>query len=407
MTLLLIPASIPKIDWPFWVAYFSDYFHLLIATLIVLVCALIPAFLFSINVFLFRRPGRPWNKRLLPPVSVLIPARNEELSIGEAVESVLASRGVDLEVIVLDDGSTDGTGGIVEEIAQRDGRVRIEAASELPEGWNGKQHACWSLASLAAHDVFCFLDADVRLDREALYRMASELNYLEPGEEEKAMVSGFPRQETGTLMEMLLLPLIHFVLLGFLPLVGERWSRRSGFAAGCGQFMMLRREAYFATGGHSAIRMTMHDGLLLPVLFRRYRFRTGVYDLSRDAVCRMYHGAGEVWRGLGKNATEGMASVFRLPVFTVLLLVGQVLPLPAAIWAFQLHDVLPMRIAVLALVLGYGIRMVSAWRYKQSWLGAMLHPLGILVLLVLQWYAFVGKLFGRRATWKERAYQLG
>jgi hypothetical protein len=121
----------------------------------------------------------------------------------------------------------------------------------------------------------------------------------------------------------------------------------------------------------------------------------------------MYHGAGEVWRGLGKNATEGMASVFRLPVFTVLLLVGQVLPLPAAIWAFQLHDVLPMRIAVLALVLGYGIRMVSAWRYKQSWLGAMLHPLGILVLLVLQWYAFVGKLFGRRATWKERAYQLG
>jgi glycosyltransferase involved in cell wall biosynthesis len=338
---------------------------------------------------------------------VLIPARNEENSIGGALESVLASRGMELEVIVLDDDSTDRTRAIADQIAGRDVRVRVEAASRLPEGWNGKQFACWSLASLASHDGFVFLDADVRLGKEALYRMASELNYVAPGEEEKAMVSGFPCQQTRTLMEVLLLPLIHFVLLGFLPLVGERWSRRSGFAAGCGQFLMVRREAYFATGGHSAIRRTMHDGLLLPVLFRRYRFRTGVYDLSRDAVCRMYHNAGEVWRGLGKNATEGMASLTRLPVFTVLLLVGQVLPLPAAWWAFHLNDVLPMRIALLAAVLGMGVRVVSALRYRESWVGVLLHPLGVLILLVLQWYALVRKIAGKPATWKERAYQVG
>jgi hypothetical protein len=318
---------------------------------------------------------------------------------------------VDLEVIVIDDGSTDRTAEIVEQIAERDLRVRVEAASALPEGWNGKQYACWSLASLASHDIFCFLDADVRLGSEALYKMASELNFVEgkfeAGHDEKAMVSGFPRQETGTLLEFLLLPLIHFVLLGFLPLVGERWSRMSGFAAGCGQFLMVRREAYFATGGHSAIRATMHDGLLLPVLFRRYRFRTSVYDLSRDAVCRMYHNAGEVWRGLGKNATEGMASVARLPVFTVLLFVGQVLPIPAAMWAFHLNAVLPLRLAVFALVLGLGIRVVSAWRYRQSWVGVLLHPIGVLVLLVLQWYALIRKVFRRPATWKERAYQVG
>jgi glycosyltransferase involved in cell wall biosynthesis len=400
MKLILIAASglIP---------YFSDYFHLLIATAVVLMCAGIPAFLFAMNVFLFRRPGRDWNKRVLPPVSVLIPARNEENSIGEALESVLASRGIELEVIVLDDGSTDRTRTVADQFAGRDFRVRVEAASPLPEGWNGKQFACWSLASLASHDVFVFLDADVRLEKEALYRMASELNYVAPDEEEKAMVSGFPCQQTRTLMELLLLPLIHFVLLGFLPLVGERWTRRSGFAAGCGQFLMVRREAYFATGGHSAIRRTMHDGLLLPVLFRRYRFRTGVYDLSRDAVCRMYHNAGEVWRGLGKNATEGMASATRLPVFTILLFLGQVLPIPAALWAYHLNDVLPMRIALLAVVLGIGMRVVSALRYRESWVGVLLHPLGVLILLVLQWYALVRKIAGKPATWKERAYQVG
>ena len=400
MTVTLIAAGGP-------VAYFSDYFHLLIATAVVLICSGIPAILFATNVFLFRRPGRDWNRRVLPPVSVLIPARNEENSIRDCLESVLASRGMELEVIVLDDGSTDRTWQIADQIAGRDTRVRVEAASPLPQGWNGKQFACWSLASLASHDVFCFLDADVRLEKEALYKMVSELNHSEPGEDEKAMVSGFPRQETKTFLEILLLPLIHFVLLGFLPLLGERWSRRSGFAAGCGQFLMVRRAAYIATGGHSAIRKTMHDGLLLPVLFRRYRFRTGIYDLSQDAVCRMYHNAGEVWRGLGKNATEGMASATRLPIFTGLLFIGQVLPIPVAIWASHLKDVLPMRMAFLALTLGLVVRLVSAFRYRQNWLGALLHPVGVTILLVLQWNALARKIIGKPATWKERAYQVG
>jgi glycosyltransferase involved in cell wall biosynthesis len=396
--LMVILAS----DW-----HLLDWYDAIrLAAILSLVCAAIPAVLFAINFWFFRRPGRPWNKRLLPPVSVLIPARNEELSIAAAIESVLASRGVDLELIVLDDGSTDRTAEIVRAIAKEDSRVRLVAAPPLPEGWNGKQHACWVLASLATYDVFCYLDADVHLGSEAIYRMVSEIHYVNGDEPEKAMVSGFPEQQTGTFLERLLLPLIHFVLLGFLPLPGERWSGWDGFAAGCGQFMMVRREPYFASGGHSANPTTMHDGLLLPKLFRSRGYRTSVYDLSRDAVCRMYSSAGEVWRGLAKNATEGMATVRRIPIFTVLLLAGQVLPLPLAVWAVALQAPEPFRMSVLALVLGYGIRFFSAWRYRQSWLGALLHPLGVLVMLALQWYALWLKLTGRPATWKERAYRI-
>src|SRR5271155_2927928 len=161
--------------------------NLAVAAVIALCFALIPVLLFSVNIWLFRRPGRPWNKRLLPPVSVLIPARNEEKSIGTTLKTVLASRGVDFEVIVLDDGSTDRTAEIVRALAEKNPRLRLETAPPLPEGWTGKQHACWVLASLARHDVFLFLDADVRVASEAIYRMVSELNYIKKDEPERAM----------------------------------------------------------------------------------------------------------------------------------------------------------------------------------------------------------------------------
>ncbi|WP_263356336.1 glycosyltransferase [Acidicapsa ligni] len=388
------------------------------AAFVCVIFALLPAVMFAINFLFFRRPGRPWNRRLLPSVSVLIPARNEELSIATAMQSVLASRGVELELIVLDDGSTDRTAEIVRVAAASDSRVRLFAAPPLPDGWNGKQYACWVLASKARYEVFCFLDADVRLGSEALYRMLGEIHYLpkigpvkkpetlRKEVREKALVSGFPRQETVTFFEWLLLPLIHFVLLGFLPLPGERWTNMPAFAVGCGQFLMVRREPYFATGGHSAISTTMHDGLLLPRLFRSRGFQTGVYDLSKDAACRMYTGADAVWSGLSKNATEGMASLLRLPIFTVLLFLGQILPLPLLVWTYLTNDLAAEGLAWIALILSYALRIALAARYRQSWSGVAVHPLGVLVLLALQWSALGRKLRGRPATWKQREYRM-
>ncbi|HTJ29552.1 MAG TPA: glycosyltransferase family 2 protein [Acidobacteriaceae bacterium] len=370
----------------------------------VILCAAIPALLFFFsNLWLFARPGPLWNKRSLPKLSVLIPARNESASIMDAVTSVLTSRGVSLELIVLDDGSTDDTADKVRLLAELDPRVRLETAPPLPDEWNGKQHACWVLASLAENDYLCFLDADVRLGEEALYRMLGELNQ----DEQLALASGFPCQQTKSFLEWLLLPLIHFVLLGFLPLVGEQRSASAAFAAGCGQFVMVRRDAYFASGGHQAIHSTMHDGLLLPRLFRHHGFRTRLYDLSRDAVCRMYQNAGEVWSGLRKNATEGMASPRRLPLFTLLLFCGQVLPLPLLLWVLAAKETVLAAIALAALFLGYAIRIVSAIHYRQSWRGVALHPLGVLVLLAVQWSALVRKLQRRPAVWKQRVYEAG
>ena len=122
--------------------------------------AALPVALLAVNLFLYRIPrGRSAGKSL-PPVSVLIPARDEEATIGASVGAVLASRGVELEVVVLDDHSNDRTAEIVGKLAARDNRVRLVAAPALPAGWNGKQHACWRLSQEARYDHFVFLDAE-------------------------------------------------------------------------------------------------------------------------------------------------------------------------------------------------------------------------------------------------------
>jgi hypothetical protein len=224
------------------------------------------------------------------------------------------------------------------------------------------------------------------------------------------LVSGFPRQETETPLECLLLPLIHFVLLSYLPLAGMRALPAPGFAAGCGQFLMVRRDAYRKSGGHAEIRTTMHDGLLLPQLFRRSGLRTDIADLTHLATCRMYHNASEVWRGLAKNATEGMAAPARILPFTFLLFCGQILPLLLAISvviapASYSHGARSLILAALAA--SFIPRLLSVWKYRQSLFSALLHPLGVSVLLLLQWYALLRKLAGQQVTWKERAYRLG
>jgi hypothetical protein len=236
----------------------------------------------------------------------------------------------------------------------------------------------------------------VRLAPECLVSM---LTFLEQTGSD--LVSGFPRQETKTPLENLLLPLIHFVLLSYLPLAAMRAFPSPGFGVGCGQFLMVRREAYQRAGGHAAIRATMHDGLLLPQLFRKQGFKTDIADLTHLATCRMYHNASEVWRGLSKNATEGMAATGRIVPFTLLLFCGQVLPLLLVLRG-GLHPWLGA-----ALVASYLPRLISIWKYRQSPASALLHPVGVTVLLALQWSAWVRKLAGQPVTWKERAYRVG
>ncbi|HWH72520.1 MAG TPA: hypothetical protein VNT26_24375, partial [Candidatus Sulfotelmatobacter sp.] len=218
-----------------------------------------------------------------------------------------------------------------------------------------------------------------------------------------ALASGVPRQQLGTFSERLLLPLIHFVLLGFLPMHLMRWSRWSAFGAGCGQLFIARAEAYRQVGGHARIRTSLHDGIQLPRAFRQAGFRTDLFDATHLAVCRMYQSNAEVWRGLGKNATEGLAAPAAIGPMTLLLLGGQVMPLVLLLCAPWL-EIKTVMVTLSAVVLSYLPRLIAARRFRQPLISALLHPVGILALLTIQWLALWRALHHEPAQWKGRSY---
>lgn len=363
-----------------------------------LILAALPALLFLRNLTQYRPlRGEP---AAGASISVLIPARNEERCIGAAVAAVLANERVDLEVIVLDDHSEDGTARLVDEIARRDPRVRLVPAPDLPEGWCGKQHACYTLAALASKPFLVFLDADVQLASDALTRMA---RFLEQSGAD--LVSGFPRQKTVGLLEQMVIPLIHFLLLGFLPLHRMRAGNRPATSAGCGQLFLAKKSSYELMGGHSAIRGSLHDGLKLPRAYRAAGLRTDVFDATDAAECRMYRSDSDLCSGLAKNATEALAAPALILPATVVLLGGQVLPLCLLLDSLiGARSSLQTGLAASATAFAYLPRIAGVWRFRQSPIGAVLHPFGVLILLAIQWYAFARNALGKPATWKGRAY---
>jgi glycosyltransferase involved in cell wall biosynthesis len=386
---------------------------------VVCILSVVPCGLFLLNLTLYRRTdkavrrkrwsslqGKSQNQQsaITPEsredaVSVLVPARNEERNIRDAIAAVLANRDLDLELIVLDDHSTDGTAKIVSEMARRDSRLRLESTPLLPAGWCGKQHACAVLAQHAMHPYLVFLDADVRLSPDALGRMVGFVR-----EKDVALASGVPLQKLGTFSEWLLLPLIHFVLLAFLPIRRMRQTTAPECSAGCGQLFIARRDAYQACGGHANIRESLHDGIQLPRLFRKAGFRTDLFDATDLATCRMFHRNGEVWRGLARNATEGLAAPKTILPMTIFLLGGQVLPFCLLTLSFVLSQK-QFVLALLAVVFALVPRLIASRRFRQPVLSALLHPFGVIGLLSIQWSAFLSSLFGRPRQWRGRVYR--
>lgn len=377
---------------------------LFVIAVVSLLLGILPLLLYLLNLPLFCIAWQRREAANLPAynVSVLIPARDEADGIEPCLQAVLASRGVNLEVIVLDDQSQDATAEVVRGIAAQDCRVRLETGVELPAGWNGKQHACWRLANLANHRWLVFLDADVRVAPDAIQHLIAYAD-----RNQVALLSAFPHQETGTLLEKMMIPLMHLVLLCYLPLLRMRACTKPAYAAGCGQFFVTQQDVYQQMGTHAAIRHSRHDGIKLPRAYRVAGFSTDVVDGSRLARCRMYRSGREVVQGLLKNADEGIANAALIVPFSVLLLGSTVVPLVliAVCWwspTSDRNDSTTLWVAAAALATGWAPRIVNAWRLKQSIIGAALHPIAVLVFIALQWLALAMQRSGHRVRWRGR-----
>lgn len=228
-----------------------------------------------------------------PVTSVLVPARDEEGRLPETLEGLCRQRVA--EILVLDDGSADGTASVVRRAAVADPRVRLLAGAPVPSGWTGKTWACQQLAEAARGELLVFCDADVLVAEGALDAVWDSMV-----SQDADVFSVFPRQRTVRLGERLLVPLIDEVLLAFLPHVLLRLPVTAAATAN-GQLIAFWRAAYAAVGGHGGVAGEVVEDVALARRVRRCGLRLGL-ALGGDLVgARMYRGYRESVRGFGKS----------------------------------------------------------------------------------------------------------
>jgi hypothetical protein len=234
-----------------------------------------------------------------PRVSIIAPALNEQRHIESAVRSLLAQDYPSLEIVLIDDRSTDATPQILARLAAEHPRLRCVTVRELPGGWLGKNHANWLGAQAATGEVLLFTDADVVMAPGAVDRA---LAYLDRGRWDHLAVA--PRVALpGTLLSQFTL---YFGLL--FSLYARPWAARdpqSRAYVGIGAFNLVRREAYFACGGHERVRLRPDDDVKLGKLLKRGGWRQDFLNGNGAIEVEWYAGWREVRDGLMKNLFAG------------------------------------------------------------------------------------------------------
>jgi len=233
-------------------------------------------------------------------VSIVVAARNEAVTIEAAARSLLLQRGIDHEVVFVNDRSEDGTGSLLDGLASGDGRVRVHHVRELPSGWLGKNHALHEGSALAGGDWLLFTDADIVLGPDAVRRAVSYA-------EEKGL------DHVAVMPELRMPGALSDVFAGTFAFLFARFATpwrvpdpadRSHI--GIGAFNLVRSDAYRSVGGHQRIALRPDDDMMLGKILKQGGFhQEGMYGRGEVQV-EWYGSIGEAIRGLEKNAFAGL-----------------------------------------------------------------------------------------------------
>jgi len=299
----------------------------------------------------------------------VIPACNEAATLEASVRALLRTEYPDVEIVIVEDRSSDGTGALADRLAAEDSRIRVVHVKELPAGWLGKVHAlhCGAQAATGAWMLFC--DADVHLSPRALSKAIAwcESRSLD-------FLSALPAMERATLVVDAAVAVVLRCLVG-----GSRaWAvedPKSTAVFGVGVFLLVRRSAFDRTEGFPWLRLDVADDVALALLMKRSGARCSLVHASEDISIKVYDSAGQMVRALEKNSYSIMgrcsplrtvayglsASLLELGLFAAFVPVG----LP---WLPML-SALGLAVAALAAVKS------ACWHRAPFWVG-LLFPLG-------------------------------
>ena len=341
-----------------------------------------------------------------PMVSVIIPARNEARNIERCVRSVLSTTWPNLEVVVVDDHSEDGTGEIARRIAGEDVRVRVVDNPPLPDDWFGKQWACASGASAARGDILCFTDADTFHHPDLIARSVNAIARTKAD-----LFSVVSRQELGSFWEKVIQPQIFtFLAIRYGGTETVTNSPRVTDKIANGQCIFFLRAVYESLGGHALVRHHVAEDMMLAqrafALGNRVVVEAGVNQLS----ARMYASLRELMDGWGKNVFAGgrdsmMFGRLGKAVYPAVLLSGPLIGLiPPLVLLLSLTGLVAPAVTLWAAIASAALLLW--WLYVYNWIEespayAFLSPLGAAVVFYILLRAV---LRGQQVSWKGRRY---
>jgi len=285
-------------------------------------------------------------------VSVLIPARNEELNIEFILADLQKQDYKNIEILVFDDQSTDKTGEIVRQCMEQDNRIKLIESDGLPSGWLGKNHACHELSKQANGKYFLFLDADVRLSKDIILQSIANSEKHNLG-----LLSIFPTQEMQTPGEWITVPNMNFILLSLLPLILVRKTKYQSLSAANGQFMLFKADNYQPVWPHEKMKGNKVEDIEIARYYKQLNIPIACTTGDERISCRMYTGFNEAVDGFSKNVVSFFGNSFVLAfLFWLITTFGFIVVYPGA----------GISVFILYLILLVGIRIIISTISRQN-----------------------------------------
>lgn len=338
-----------------------------------------------------------------PLISILIPARNEEDDIKKCIVSLTKQDYANIEILVLDDNSTDNTRAIVEELSIKDKRIKLYYGDALKKGWMGKTYACHQLSKYARGDYFIFTDADTLHFPDSVSSAVACLL-----ENKLDALSVLSKQIMVTIHERMIVPFGKFMILCFMPLYLIKRTRSPMFCTAIGQFMLFKREVYEKIGGHESVKNEVLDDIKIAKHVKKSGYKFMVFDGSKNLYSRDFKNAREVIKGHSKTLFAALgyksyimlagivmiSAIFLFPF--LLLIVGLFLK-----WPMIIIELLILQIAIILIT-----RITLSIRFRCRAVDILLHPFSVFYLILIAIDSVFSTLTGVGVEWKGRVYDV-
>lgn len=370
-----------------------------IVTVILLVFLLITVW----NVYILRtKKSKDIEINPFPFVSILVPARNEEANIKSCVRSLLIQNYPSYEVIVLNDSSEDETCDILMELRALYPKLKIINGKPLTEGWTGKTYACKQLADEARGEWLLFTDADT------IHTPGSLKGAMFQAMERKAdLLSLFPKTTMKTFSEKLIMPMLFFTAFVMLPHYFVDKKGYTKFSLAAGPFMLFKRTAYDAIGGHESVKDALVEDVWLSRKIKERGLKLAVIDGKHLASVRMYRGFAEIWNGFSKNIFAGFnfssTVLFTVNIFYIILFIMPFVFLIISI--VKNSNGISAGFILIQVIILYLIRILLAIKFKLGCISTLLHPLGAIMVPAIAFNSWRWIASGSGAKWKGRIYK--